>query len=569
MERHEGLRKSERPALVAEAGRGGPSLQENTYHFLLNLSNEAVHGGYPRKVGLLAVLAGRAQPGRRATGHCKAMSESAEGSSYNSAVRRISIQGPAGARSRPSLRCRAVHPFRAPAYAVNFHLICESPLTRQCSWSNLTQPTAAIIINFGFDMTSSNDYFCNVMRDAPDIKPYTFYEFFSGGGMARLGLGRDWQCIFANDSNSRKARIYRSNFHANGELTIGDVANISVSDLPSTASLVWSSFPCQDLSQAGAGRGLYGEESGAFWPFWKLMQGLNRRRRAPRLIVVENVCGTLSSRRGKDFQEIADAFAQLKYQFGAIIIDAKHFVPQSRPRLFFVGLHRDLSIPKRLTRTKPSDQWHPAILRNAHALLAPEIKQKWQWWQLPPAPTHLDRTLSEIIESSPAFAPYDTAADTKKLLALIRLDHRAKLLEAARKNTDIIVPLYRRMRPGKNGQTIQRAEIRTDGIAGCLRTPSGGSSRQTILVREGQQFKSRKITPREAARLMGLPETYELPDDQYEAYHLVADGVAVPVVEFLSKHLLLPLLDHNNHEARISRTAIRNHAAREITRYRT
>ena len=52
-----GLRKSERPALVAEAGRGGPNLQENTYHFLLNLSNRGVHGGYPRKTGLLAVLA--------------------------------------------------------------------------------------------------------------------------------------------------------------------------------------------------------------------------------------------------------------------------------------------------------------------------------------------------------------------------------------------------------------------------------------------------------------------------------------------------------------------------------
>jgi hypothetical protein len=57
VKRQEGLRKSERPALVAEAGRGGPSLQENTYHFLLNLSNRAAHGRYPRKAGLLAVLA--------------------------------------------------------------------------------------------------------------------------------------------------------------------------------------------------------------------------------------------------------------------------------------------------------------------------------------------------------------------------------------------------------------------------------------------------------------------------------------------------------------------------------
>lgn len=89
---------------------------------------------------------------------------------------------------------------------------------------------------------------------------------------------------------------------------------------------------------------------------------------------------------------------------------------------------------------------------------------------------------------------------------------------------------------------MQRAEIRFDDVAGCLRTPSGGSSRQTIMVVDGKRVRSRLLSPREAARLMGLPDTYQLPKNYNEAYHLAGDGVAVPVVRFLAEHLLEPLL---------------------------
>ena len=89
---------------------------------------------------------------------------------------------------------------------------------------------------------------------------------------------------------------------------------------------------------------------------------------------------------------------------------------------------------------------------------------------------------------------------------------------------------------------MQRAEIRFDDVAGCLRTPVGGSSRQSIIVLEGDNVRSRLLAPREAARLMGLPEKYKLPKNYNEAYHLVGDGVAVPVVRFLAAHILEPLL---------------------------
>ena len=88
---------------------------------------------------------------------------------------------------------------------------------------------------------------------------------------------------------------------------------------------------------------------------------------------------------------------------------------------------------------------------------------------------------------------------------------------------------------------MPRAEIRFDGVAGCLRTPGGGSSRQFIMVVEGESVRTRLLSGREAARLMGLPDEYKLPANYNEAYHLMGDGLAVPVVRHLADNLLGPL----------------------------
>ena len=102
--------------------------------------------------------------------------------------------------------------------------------------------------------------------------------------------------------------------------------------------------------------------------------------------------------------------------------------------------------------------------------------------------------------------------------------------------------VYKRTRDDKNGDKVQRAEIRFDGVAGCLRTPAGGSSRQLVVIVEEESVRSRLISSRETARLMGLPENYELPENYNEAYHLTGDGVVVPVVRHLATHVLEPIL---------------------------
>jgi DNA (cytosine-5)-methyltransferase 1 len=121
--------------------------------------------------------------------------------------------------------------------------------------------------------------------------------------------------------------------------------------------------------------------------------------------------------------------------------------------------------------------------------------------------------------------------------------NRAKVEQAKRLGRRIVGGVYKRTRPDAAGRKVQRAEIRFDDVSGCLRTPSGGSSRQVILMVEGRSVKARLISSRETARLMGLPDEYKLPENYNEAYHLTGDGVVVPVVRHLAKHIFEPILD--------------------------
>lgn len=378
------------------------------------------------------------------------------------------------------------------------------------------------------------------------IQRRTFYEFFAGGGMARAGLGSDWTCTFANDFCDMKARTYVANWGAD-DLVVGDVGQVSTAQLSGRADLAWASFPCQDLSLAGKYKGL-GEassevltRSGTFWPFWSLMTQLRSEGRAPRLIVLENVIGALTSRDGQDFMALCDALANADYRYGAVVIDATHFVPQSRSRVFFVAVASDLVIPKEMLGARSDQAWHPAALTTVQSRLSGKTKSKWIWWKLPVPPVR-NVGFGDLIEERPTGCRWHSKAETDRLLEMMTPLHLAKIEQARASGKRQVGGVYKRTRLDEFGVKRQRAEVRFDDTAGCLRTPGGGSSRQTIIVVDGQSTRSRLLSPREAARLMGLDDAYQLPIRYNDAYHVAGDGVCVPVVRFLASHLLEPLL---------------------------
>jgi DNA (cytosine-5)-methyltransferase 1 len=380
----------------------------------------------------------------------------------------------------------------------------------------------------------------------------SFYEFFAGGGMARAGLGRGWNCLFANEIDPKKAAIYTANWRP-GVLKVSDVAMLDTTDLPGEPDLVWASFPCQDLSLAGGGRGLNGDRSRTFWSFWRLVRAMIREGRTPRMIVIENVCGTLTSRRGKDFAAICSTFANAGYRYGAIIADAVHFVPQSRPRLFVIGVRDDISLQDDLSTLGPpaSYLWHSRALLTAQANLPAKARERWIWWNLP-APPPRSMILGDLIEDCPVGVEWHSESETTKLRGMMSRVNKEKLDKAKRARRRMIGAVYKRTRLDERGRKVQRAEIRFDGVAGCLRTPAGGSSRQIFVVVDGKSVRSRLLSARETARLMGLPDAYKLPPNYNEAYHLTGDGVVVPVVRHLARHLFEPLLAQRRIPTRIA-----------------
>lgn len=371
-----------------------------------------------------------------------------------------------------------------------------------------------------------------------------YYEFFAGGGMARLGLGARWRCLMANDFCAKKARSYRENFPPAGEFIQGDVAALRTADLPGRATLAWASFPCQDLSLAGLRGGLKGKRSGTFWPFWELMRGLGAEGRGAPLIVLENVVGAVTSNRGADFRALVAALADEGYRVGALTIDAAHFVPQSRPRLFIVAVRREWAIPETLLQEGPAAPWHSAALKAAHGALPRRRKAQWVWWRLP-APEGARGDLTDLIDEDGAWRGKE---ETARLLAMMAPAHLEKVRQAQALRRRVVGTVFRRTRTDAEGRKVQRAEVRFDQVGGCLRTPAGGSSRQIILEVKGKRVRSRLLSAREAARLMGAPESYRLPERANEAYHLLGDGLAPPVVAHLEQSLLWPLARANGED---------------------
>ena len=351
-------------------------------------------------------------------------------------------------------------------------------------------------------------------------KKPTVAEFFAGSGLVTEGLRSKFTVVWANDISEKKASHYCSNY-AKKSFYLGDISEVSGKDLPET-DLVWSSFPCQDLSLAGKMAGMEGDRSGLFWQW---LWVIDEMKILPKVICLENVAGLISARGGEDYRAIHEALNDRGYVVGPMLIDAARWLPQSRKRIFIVAVRKELDSQ---SYQSVAPGWaHPANLVKACRNL-PDLV----WWDLP-APRNSTKGLSDIIEWDAPIFPKDKLDD---LMSLIPTRHKVTMENIAANVDRWVFPGYRRTRNGK-----QSLELRFDNISGCLRTAEGGSSRQFLLLWREGKWSARLLTSREAARLMGAPDSYQLSDVYNDAYSAMGDAVAVPVVKHLAKHLLAPL----------------------------
>jgi DNA (cytosine-5)-methyltransferase 1 len=364
---------------------------------------------------------------------------------------------------------------------------------------------------------------------------WSYLDFFAGGGMAGKGLGDQWRCLFANDIDPKKARSYEANFPGE-RVKVCDVADLTPANLP-TVHLAFASFPCVDVSEAGAGAALKGWRSAAIFPCLDLLASLPAGCR-PKIIALENVTGLFGKRSREFFDAICDRLTAMGYRCGAVVVHAANFTPQSRERVFIVAVDEALDIPASIIADRPSSPFHTKPLVEA---LRRQPTLQPIWWRLPVPPPR-EAMLADILEEDPR-VPWDAKAVTDRIIAKMAPRHLAKLDDAKRAGGRVVRGLFQRRRPNGAGDAkVSRWEVRDDHIAGCLRTGGGGSSIQRILIIDGALVRTRRLTPRECARLMGLPDSYRLPANTIEGYNLTGDGVAVPVVRWLAAHVLEPLL---------------------------
>ncbi len=363
---------------------------------------------------------------------------------------------------------------------------------------------------------------------------FTALDFFAGSGLVRLGLEPYFRTIWANDISKKKRATYTANYSSN-HFVLADIQDVQGLHLPS-ADMAWASFPCQDLSLAGNMSGMKaGTRSGLFWEWIRVLREMRDAGKRPPLIIAENVVGFLVADGGRHFENAYRALRDLGYRLGAVVVDADEFLPQSRRRAFMIGIAENIAL-QGLVQRAPSEPFHPTSLVKASFLVN---DPNWLWWSLP-EPHFRRPSFSDLCERS---APCDSSAKTTEICEMLSQLNRRKLTLAQQSGTFFAGTAYRRTRPGAEGKKVQRLEIRFDGTAGCLRTPNGGSSRQTVMIVDNGEVRSRLMTVRECARLMGAPDTYILPGSYNDGYRAMGDAVAVPVTRWLAQNLLAPITE--------------------------
>lgn len=353
-------------------------------------------------------------------------------------------------------------------------------------------------------------------------------EFFAGIGLMRMGLEHaGMRVAWANDIEASKQQMYMSQF-GDEDFHLGDVRNVRGAEMPDI-ELATASFPCTDLSLAGNRLGFRGQESAMFWEFARVLREMRGRR--PPVILLENVPAFASSHGGHDLYLALKRLSRLGYWCDLLVVDARHFVPQSRPRLFIVGSREPLKFPGDWTPSPVRPKWlrqfvkqHPDLLLNPLPFDLPDSNEQT-----------LGHIVERLEERDERWWDNDRLAHFMAQLSPI---------QRSRLNTMMARPVlswataYRRTRSGTPAW-----EIRADAISGCLRTARGGSSKQAMVEAGAGVVRVRWMTPVEYARLQGAGEYHINGTSESRALFGFGDAVCVPVISWIARRYLRPLLD--------------------------
>lgn len=359
-------------------------------------------------------------------------------------------------------------------------------------------------------------------------------EYFAGIGLVRMGLEAcGWNIVYANDISEKKHALYKAFFPNDHHYIIEDIFNLDASKIPYT-TLATCSFPCIDLSLAGNMTGVVnGKHSSAFWGFINILKAQGEL--APPIVMVENVPGWLLSNQGADFRVTVQALNDLGYYCDVFTMDALRFTPQSRLRVFLVGIKIDNQNDPMLIFSRSK-----ALLPdNLRKVILSNIDLKWQYNEIPEPPPLKKHGLGDIVEVlSDMDKRWWSKEEVDRHLSMMDKAHHERVMELSQGGHFTHRTFFRRRREG-----FQRAEVRNDDLSGCLRTAVGGSGKQFLIKAGLGQIWMRSMTPREYARLQGVPDQYPIPVNGVQALTGFGDAVCVPVITWIGDNVLNPLVE--------------------------
>lgn len=358
----------------------------------------------------------------------------------------------------------------------------------------------------------------------------TVIDFFAGIGLVELGFEQaNWKTIYSLDYSKDKFNFYRGNFN-NNDYLVKDIREVTGKNLPNV-TLGHASFPCTDVSVAGARAGLEGKQTSTFWEFIRIIEEMEDRK--PLFLLLENVEGLLTSHGGNDLRKTLVALCELGYSVDVLLINAIHFVPQSRPRLFIV-CNRTVESQNYLEQEIGLSSSSNARPKKIQEFIQKNPDLHWHLNKLPylPSPKSHIRDIIDIDDKD------WWLTDRKEyLFNQMFIRHQSIVQEMMKESEWSYGTVFRRTRM-RNGKKQSTAELRVDGIAGCLRTPKGGSARQILLRAGFGTYDVRLLNGLECSRLMGA-NNYKI-DSGLSLNKVLfgfGDAVCVPVIQWIAENI--------------------------------
>ena len=318
---------------------------------------------------------------------------------------------------------------------------------------------------------------------APAGLKFDFIDLFAGIGGLRLAFESiGGRCAFTSEWDRFARQTYALNHGEWVDDIAGDINAVEMDSIPKHQVLL-AGFPCQPFSLAGVSKknsmgrahGFADEAQGTL--FFRVAEILRDKR--PEAFLLENVRNLVAHDRGNTFRVIRRTLEEeLGYHISWKVIDAKRWVPQHRERIFIVGFREDVGF---------------------------EWPDEASW------PQQGAVRLCEILEPARRVDPKYVLSD--KLWGYLQ-GYRAKH-EAAGNGFGFSL-----VGPRDTTRTLS-ARYHKDGFE--------------ILVSRGAGRNPRKLTPREAARLMGYPDTFQFPCSDTQTYHQLGNSVVVPAVEAVAQ----------------------------------